>query len=332
VISLFNEAYEKALSVFEAAVASFSSGDLDSGNRLLASLDQSAIEDDRQQLLQLARGARDVERDVLSERFPRTISRALKDAVSRRDRYHCRFTARRLIDTRVFREISRVSSQFHFDEHHSVAATRRGPGGHPIVRTHGAAYEHLYAHAHGGETTLDNLVLTCVQLNEAKGTRSLELVDVPNRVWDGLLEFLPILVRLPTARKHGVPSELSLRKSVTSPPSSSRAMARHVSSVARLRQTAALAGVEVYALENDPTAERAFLRLRKTDPNSFFATKRANGIWMVHRVYCSSLDFSVSRELTRSPKVCSISSAKLEKWATLFDVRTEVCSRCRRAR
>jgi len=136
---------------------------------------------------------------AMDERETRgAIPHPVKVQVQARDRFHCRFTGMRLVDPEVFRLVAQLSTEFLFDPHHSVKATARGRGGHPMVRTHGAAYEHSVPLACGGTNSADNIVLTSVELNEAKNTRILPLIPVPDAVWDGLRSYLPKLRALCT--------------------------------------------------------------------------------------------------------------------------------------
>lgn len=109
---LNNDAYQAALAIFEKAVAAFSRGDIETGENELSTLDLEAIEKDRAQLLAYARTARLTEHPPVLDPADRKVPREIKEAVARRDRFHCRFTGRRLIDTRVFREVARISSVF----------------------------------------------------------------------------------------------------------------------------------------------------------------------------------------------------------------------------
>lgn len=328
---LSDDAYLLALVTFKQAVAAFCRGQIKAGDALLSGLNLLEIEQDRQQLSALARAAR----PALASSGPKSKRsnprKEIRTAVQQRDRYHCRFTGRRLIDTAVFHEVARISEVFHFDEHHSVRQTLRGPAGHPMVRTHGAAYEHFVPHSCGGPLSVDNIFHTSVQLNESKGARMLDLVKVPDGEWSGLTEYLADLRRQESAAsKVGAPtSSTSLGLAV---PRGAKAVARSQGGdISRIRQAAAGFEVTVFALQDDPEAEGAFVNLRGAEPNVFFATidKNRPGCWMVHRLHCSSLAFSVPRLLTASPKVCAASEEMLQVWATRFGVGTTRCSRCR---
>jgi hypothetical protein len=330
-MSLHNDAYDTALELFEKAVAAFCRGDVETGESLLASLDCEAIEKDRAQLLGFARTAREANQPPSVTRADKTVPREIKEAVQRRDRFHCRFTGRRLIDTRVFRELARISTVFHFDEHHSVNPTKRGPGGHPLVRTHGAAYEHAQPISRGGLTTIDNVFHTSVQLNESKGARILDRVDVPEDRWNGLLEYLEGLGKQRSAvskalpeRRAAAPPDTVRRAPISQSASAPRRM------LARIREAAATVGASVFALEDNSEDEEAFVLLRRTHVNSYFITERNAETWMIHRLYCSSLAFSVPRKLTASPKVCADKRDTLVEWAKQLGVEVVTCSRCRR--
>jgi 5-methylcytosine-specific restriction endonuclease McrA len=325
---LHNEAYDGALATLHAAVAAFAAGDIAQGEQLVADLDVIAIEGDRACLRAIARAARVTKGSGTHKRPRRSPSPSVKAAVARRDHYICRYTGRRLVDTRVFRELGRVSAVFHFDEHHSVRPTKRGPGGHPIVRTHGAAYEHVHPHSHGGEPTTDNLILTSVQLNEAKSTKTLEILDVMETPWHGLSDYLPSLARQRSAAVTCVSGTSLIRPMRIEPalPARPHTQGRRISE--HYHRMATAAGCTVYACATDATSEPAFLRLRTADKNGHFVTQRTDGSWMTHRLYCSSLDFTVPRLLTASPKICAPDIEALHQWANRVGVGTTACRRC----
>lgn len=337
-MKLNDDSYNASLLVLEQAVQAFCVGDRASGNQLLASLDVHRIEQDRRALLALARTARLSTNPVALVRSSRTIPLAVKNAVSLRDRYHCRFTGRRLIDTRVFQQLGRISDAFHFDEHHSAIETRRGPAGHPMVRTHGAAYEHVDPHSCGGAPTIENICQISVQLNEPKGARVLDLVDVPEDNWIGMTEYLPALSRQSTSkisRKQESVSGNAEQKTV--PVQRERttrkprvAAKRRTRQIDRIREAASGLAVQVFWLGDDSHAEENFLRLRRTAKNSYFSTETKTGPWSFHRMHCSSLTFTGDQKVTASPKVCADDINELAKWAYRFGVDTVRCPRCPR--
>jgi 5-methylcytosine-specific restriction endonuclease McrA len=329
---LNSKVHEAALATLRSAVEAFAAGDIARGDRLVADLDTEAIEGDRARLREIARAARLITDPGVPNRPRRDPAPAVKAAVARRDHYTCRYTGRQLVDTQVFRELGRVSTVFHFDEHHSVRPTRRGPGGHPIIRTHGAAYDHVTPHSHGGEPTAFNLILTSVQLNEAKGTKALEIVDVAETPWNGLSEYLPRLARQPSARVTNTRAA-SVHESAGDGPAI-RSLARTPPTRTRQHELTTVPSTEfeVYAYDADPTCEEAFRQLRSVNKNSFFATRRLDGTWMTHRLYCSSLDFSVPRLLTASPKICAPHLEAILSWAERVGVALTACKRCSRAK
>jgi hypothetical protein len=324
-MTLQNSAYNTALTVFQQAVVAFCAGEFDFGDRLLLDLDSDAIEHDRAQLLDLARRAQPSTNLLAGPKAAKRIPKEVKDAVQRRDRFHCRFTGRRLIEPRVFHEVSRISSVFHFDEHHSVRQSARGPAGHPIVRTHCAAYEHAEAISTGGGTTIDNIYHTSVQLNEAKGAKLLNRVPVPDDKWNGLTEYLDALIAQRSSRSNKAEG----RRPVDAQAGSTEPS--RMSGVNRIREAATGLKVTVFAMD-DPHAEARFLLLRRTRKNEYFANERKAQTWMIHRLYCSSLAFSVPRKLTASPKVCAETQETIREWAARIGVKTLTCSRCRKAK
>jgi hypothetical protein len=328
-MSVPDDTYNAALGLFHDAVAALCSGEHERAEHLLASLDTEAIERERRHLVAIARTARACPAPQTALRADKTVSRRIKEAVQQRDGFRCRFTGRRLIDTRVFKEVSRLSSVFHFDEHHAVYETKRGRGGHPLVRTHGAAYEHALPLSHGGLTSIENIFLISVQLNESKGAKILDRVDVSVDGWKGLTEFLPTL----SAQRSAAPltsgptqsESRAVGSSVTRP---SAARSRNKGAVERLRRAADGLSVTVYALADGAEVENAFLELRRSKRNAFFANERKAGTWMIHRMYCSSLAFAIDVKLTASPKVYSESQAQIDEWAKRAEVTTTVCTRC----
>lgn len=326
--TLQNDGYEAALNLFEQAVSAFSLGDIRKGDALLATLDLDAIERDMAALRELGRTSQPPANPTTSSRTSKTVSRATQRAVQVRDRYHCRFTGRRLIDTNVFHEVSRISGVFHFDSHHSVRETERGPAGHAMVRTHAAAYEHVDPHSCGGASTVSNIVHTSVQLNESKGARILPLVDVPNDSWMGMTEHLGEL----RCQKSATKALTSGQSPVIAPrrrsPARSRAPQPRITDLFRMREAAADSAVSVFSFGDPVDGEDAFRLLRATEKNWYFATQRNDGRWAMHRLKCSSLDFSVKVKLTRKPKVCSAREDGIREWAKRFGVELANCARC----
>lgn len=214
-IDLPTEDYDGALAIFVDAVMAFCQGQTDKGDQLLSRLDVAAINRDRQALHALARSASPPAQPPVVERSSKTVSQSTQDAVQRRDRFHCRFTGRRLVDTRIFREVARISNCFHVDEHHSVRETRRGPGGHRMVRSHAAAYEHVVPHSCGGISDPSNIVHTSFHLNESKGAKILPQVPVPEDKWNGLLEYLPALRSQGAALSSNVSTPLTTIKATS---------------------------------------------------------------------------------------------------------------------
>lgn len=337
-MKLANDSYNRSLLAVEQAVQAFCRGDHAAGNLLLASLDVDSIEQDRSALRGLARTARVAASAVSLVRSSRTIPLAVKKSVNLRDRYHCRFTQRRLIDTRIFQELGRISDAFHFDEHHSVRETRRGRAGHPMVRTHGAAYEHFEPHSCGGVPTLDNICQISVQLNESKGARVLDRVDVPDDSWIGMTEYLAALRRQSTSKRPRKQKPVSANAKLEALPISRDhtgreprlAVNRRTLQIERIREAASGLAVKVFWLGDDSHAEENFLRLRRTAKNSYFSTGTKNGRWSFHRMHCSSLAFSGDQKVTASPKVYADDINELVKWANRFGVDTERCPRCPR--
>ncbi|MDQ2667266.1 MAG: hypothetical protein M3Z05_14800 [Gemmatimonadota bacterium] len=329
---LQDETYNEALDIFHEAVAAFCRGDHERGESLLGNLNTEAIERDRKHLLALARTAKPSTAPTTAVRAVKSVSREIREAVQLRDRFRCRFTGRRLIDTRVFQEVSRLSAVLHFDEHHAVYETARGRGGHPLVRTHGAAYEHAQPLSHGGQTTTENIFHISVQLNESKGANVLERVEVPSDGWNGLTEYLARLgAQQSAARKPTEGAQTVAHHTSRTMPLRRSASVRKAGTAVKVRQAAEGLAVTVFALADGAEVEHAFLELRRAKKNAFFANERKAGMWMIHRMYCSSLAFDIAVKLTASPKVYSENAALIHEWARRAEVVTTECSRCRNA-
>ena len=191
--------YLAALDALVRALQHLARGDRPRADALLETLDVGALEVERQTIQQFVSAA--TSHPMHGRGAPRPPIRAAeKRAVAARDGWRCRYTGRPLVHPSVFRELGRVTTAFVYDEHHAVRPTRRGPAGHPVVRTHAAAFDHVRALATGGAHATDNLVLTSVELNEAKNTRHMqpELLVAQSDGWTGLAEYLPMLRALPT--------------------------------------------------------------------------------------------------------------------------------------
>ena len=321
--------YDAALHLLADAVSAFCEGDIETGNQLLSALDTDAIDRDREALRAFARTATPPGKPPTSERVSKTVSRSTQEAVQRRDHYHCRFTGRRLVEPRIFHEVARISNLFHFDEHHSVRDTRRGPAGHPMVRSHAAAYEHVEPHSCGGTSDAGNIVHTSVQLNESKGANILPQVPVPEDTWNGLIEYLPALRRQASAAPESVTSPMLAAKPTRRiPVRPSVPKQPRETVVAKIRSAASGLDVTVFASSDDPDAETNFRRLRSTARNSYFATEKPDRSWGIHVQRCSALDFNGDQKLTVRPKVCAASPRDLREWAKWFGVVTAGCKRC----
>ena len=327
---LRDEAYNAALEIFEQAIAAFAAGSRERAEHLLTILDCEAIERDREQLQAFGRTGTAVEAVIpVDQRDCNRISAEIKKFARERDGYRCRFTGRRLIDARVFREVHRLSKVFHFDEHYAVRPTKRGPGGHPLTRTHGAAYEHAVPLCCGGRTSRENIVLISVELNEAKSATILELIEVPIDDWCGLTQYLPGLRKQPSVVKKPEPPParpvVAPRAVVpTPPPRPGKAR-----TLARMREAAEGLAVRVFALDLRAEDEAEFRELRSLEKNAYFATKAAKaGTWRIHCMYCSALDFDIDVKLTASPKVYSEHQEPLVEWARRIRANPTGCSRC----
>jgi TIR domain-containing protein len=99
--------------------------------------------------------------------------------------------------------------------------------------------------------------------------------------------------------------------------------------LSRMHDAAAGLGVRIFALEEDPDAEKAFEAFRRTHPNAYFATRSGKSTWRIHRLSCSSLAFNGDQRLTASPKVCALTAEELREWGRRFRVVTIECARCR---
>ena len=120
----------------------------------------------------------------------RMPSAAIKAELRHRDGYHCRFCGIPVIRTEVRNQIRKAYP----DE---LRWGSKNPEQHAAFQAMWLQYDHLVAHARGGNNDLDNLVITCAPCNFARMNDTLEevcLIDPKTRQpvrssWDGLERF-----------------------------------------------------------------------------------------------------------------------------------------------
>lgn len=129
------------------------------------------------------------------ERMP---SRAAKSEIHRRDGFHCRFCG-----IPVIRKEVRVALSVHYPR--ALRWERTNLGQHAGLQAMWAQYDHVLAHARGGDNSIENTILTCAPCNFAKMNYTLDELNLSDpRVrapsassWDGLERLLPSAIRVP---------------------------------------------------------------------------------------------------------------------------------------
>lgn len=123
---------------------------------------------------------------------PRMPSASLKKQLIARDGYHCRFCTMPVISRPTFLAIAEAYPD---DAPWSdVAATQ-----HSFFQAANLQYDHVLPHARGGESSIENMVITCAVCNYGRMSFTLEESELadpgafpPHRsTWDGLTSFAP---------------------------------------------------------------------------------------------------------------------------------------------
>jgi len=118
---------------------------------------------------------------------PRNPGAALRRQIVARDGFHCRFCGIPVIDKGI-RDLLRVA----YPE--DVPWPNKTRGQHAALQCMWLQYDHVLPYERGGETSLENLVVTCAPCNFGRMSKTLEevgLIDPRSRPvlksdWDGL--------------------------------------------------------------------------------------------------------------------------------------------------
>lgn len=129
---------------------------------------------------------------------PRHASAEMRRALIERDGHHCRFCGIPLVRAEVRKEFTR-----HYPEAARWTSAREKDQ-HRGLQVMWLQYDHVVVHSRGGETTMENLVVTCAACNFGRDRFTLEEMWLSDprtsirlaswdgrRVWSGLEEILP---------------------------------------------------------------------------------------------------------------------------------------------
>lgn len=120
----------------------------------------------------------------------RMPTKAEKEQIHERDGYNCRFCGMPVIRRETRARIHKAYPDAAYWGSKEIEQ-------HAAFQAMWAQYDHVVPHAHGGASTLDNMLLTCATCNFGRGSYTLEdmaLIDpratTPIRTgWDGLERF-----------------------------------------------------------------------------------------------------------------------------------------------
>lgn len=123
---------------------------------------------------------------------PRMLGSTDKRRILERDGFHCRFCEMPVAPKETIRLIARTYPN---DARWTDVASEQ----HRFFQAANLQYDHIVPHSRGGESTVDNMVVTCAVCNYGRMSSTLEeslLLDpreFPLRKsdWDGLQAFLP---------------------------------------------------------------------------------------------------------------------------------------------
>jgi hypothetical protein len=205
VIAQIRAYHDEALALMTGAIHALLVADQATAEHLLGRIDTIAIRREQAWLRQV--GLEGVVPTGLSTRGAarRNVPDPLKHAVTTRDGFCCQFTGLRLLDPDIGKCLGTLTESFPWHPNYAMRDTASGRAGHPMTRTHSAAFEHAHPHSFGGAMREDNIILTSMELNEAKGVRMPSRVAAGQPSWDGLREFLPQLYALVTAHPGAEP-------------------------------------------------------------------------------------------------------------------------------
>jgi len=128
---------------------------------------------------------------VAERKKPRMPSSATKCEILLRDGFHCRFCEMPVIPKDTIRTIAQVYPE-------AAPWTDVAAEQHRFFQAANLQYDHILPHARGGDSSADNMVITCAVCNYGRGSLTLEetyLQDprvFPTRrsSWDGLQGFI----------------------------------------------------------------------------------------------------------------------------------------------
>ena len=118
--------------------------------------------------------------------FPRDAPPAMKRALVARDGHHCRLCGIPLIRAEIRKKLTQIYPEAARWTGIRAAEQHRG------LQVMWLQYDHVLVHSRGGETTMDNLVVTCPGCNYGRDRFTLEEVSlrdprsfIRRPVWDG---------------------------------------------------------------------------------------------------------------------------------------------------
>ena len=102
---------------------------------------------------------------------PRDATRETKRIIHRRDGFYCRFCKMPVIR-------SEIRSALHKEYPRAIPWDGTNATQHAAFQLMWAQYDHILPHARGGNSSLENVYLTCAACNYGRGNRLLEELDL----------------------------------------------------------------------------------------------------------------------------------------------------------
>ena len=123
---------------------------------------------------------------VIERKKPRMPSSATKRELLARDGFHCRFCEMPVIPKNTIRAIAQMYPE-------AARWTDMAAEQHRFFQAANLQYDHIVPHARGGESSAENMVITCAVCNYGRGSFTLEetcIVDprplpIRQSTWDG---------------------------------------------------------------------------------------------------------------------------------------------------
>lgn len=134
--------------------------------------------------------------NVVDRPKPRMPIAAVRRKARERDGYHCRFCGIAVIDKSIRTLLSAAYPE-------ALAWGRRNADQHAAFQCMWLQYDHLMPNGRGGDSSLDNVVVTCAPCNFGRMERTLAEVGVlppaapTASAWDGLMRLVTPAQRLP---------------------------------------------------------------------------------------------------------------------------------------